>query len=588
MKYNEPAPSLDQLPDDVLGLVLSQLSLHRLLSLQQLNKRLHHRIASLGVPLYLAHHPQSHLTLFPPSDQWPPLDLLKRNVYINASLALRRWRALQVGQTWSGAVIPAMELTPDRLLLGVGGKVVVHPLRPPLHSSPNGFESDESAGATSTGATRGAKTVHRAYEHPIVGKHQGSSADIIGVASLGTSGTDEEDIIVAQYDGTLQQFALNASGTSLRPVVRYLPPQPVQPATDDTDGSRSSTPAPIPPFTSSSAAASATASGRSTPSVGTNGLHTMSVRGGMVLTTSSTTAALYRAASPTSPPLVLHTADPSLPDGIAKKHRNRAWSSLVDPRDAHLLLGMSDAVHIHPYTPDAILPSARRLVGPDPPAVSSAYDLTLPPAGSVHSRQLLLSAWYDSTLRLHDLRRPASTSVLEMCDPWTWADGSAMYACTYLAEWGVAGGGARHGAVALFDMRQPKGPFAHAAPDTCPGSRPTTYAGRPDVYAGDWSCFSPGGKNSPVYALKADSGRLYGVTERRAFVLAFDPAEPDDIVHPTARAKRRLGDAVDVPKGWKGRGGKWGWTVRYGEQADVDRSTGYEHAGRGVELFESL
>ena len=137
-----------------------------------------------------------------------------------------------------------------------------------------------------------------------------------------------------------------------------------------------------------------------------------------------------------------------------------------------------------------------------------------------------------------------------------------MYSCAFLAEHHAAGGGARHGTVAMFDVRAPKS---------------------------GWSCFSPEGRGSPVYKLVGEGGRLWGVTEKRAFVLAFDGSggAPEGMVQGEARARRKEGGGKERVSGWKGRGGKWGWTVRYGDEAE-EVVTGYEHSQRGVRLFESL
>lgn len=271
----------------------------------------------------------------------------------------------------------------------------------------------------------------------------------------------------------------------------------------------------------------------------------------MMTTTSTGLVSVFKSRSPWAAPETFSLRQP------------RAWSSLVT-RDS-LLLGVTGSIDIHPLLPTGPLPTpSRSLHGPDLPSRSSPYDLCRPPSPSVHNPSILLSSWYDSHLRLHDLRRPTSSPCLEMSDPWAWADGSAMYSCAFLAEKYVAGGGARHGTVALFDLRSPKT---------------------------GWSCFSPEGRGSPVYKLVGEGGRLWGVSEKRAFVLTFDGSGGvvDGVVKSEARAaKKGRGGGRERPSGWKGRGGKWGWTVRYGDEVDQEVVTGYEHSQRGVRLFDSL
>ena len=270
--------------------------------------------------------------------------------------------------------------------------------------------------------------------------------------------------------------------------------------------------------------------------------------------TSSATGlvSLFETSKPHKPPETFNLPTPT-----------RAWSSMVFSSyptvSPSLLLGVHGGVLLYSLdgSSSPTKPS-RRLTGPDCPSRSSPYCLVSPPTGSVHHPSMLLSAWYDSHLRIHDLRLAQSSPVLELSDPWQWADGSAMYSTTFLADHHVAGGGSRHGTVSLFDIRQPKS---------------------------GWSVFTPGGRGSPVYALQGEGGRLWGVTERRAFVLSWDgSAEEGGLVAVEARAKRE--QARQAPYGWGGRGRKWGWTVRYNEPGEV--CTGYNHRERGVNLFESL
>jgi len=340
--------------------------------------------------------------------------------------------------------------------------------------------------------------VGRAREFPIAKRHSGSKADIIGVVELGGG-----EVGVAQYDGTLQKVALPDG----RATAHFAHPREAN-------------------------------------------VHTLSASpGGEIMSTTTSTGMVS----------VFQSRSPWVPPATFSLRQSRAWSSLVTRES--LLLGVTGTIDIHPLLPSGPLPTpTRALHGPDPPSRSSPYDLAHPPSPSIHDPHLLLSAWYDSHLRLHDLRSPDPGPCLEMSDPWTWADGSAMYSCAFLAENHVAGGGARHGTVAFFDIRQPKT---------------------------GWSCFSPEGRGSPVYKLVGEGGRLWGVTEKRAFVLTLDGSGGlvDGVVRVEARAARKK--ERERPSGWKGRGGKWGWTVRYGEEAE-EGASGYEHAQRGVRLFDSL
>lgn len=458
------------------------------------------QIDRLGIPLYLARHPQHHITLSCRPSQWEPLELVKHHRHITNSLHARRWHALQVGQTWVQAAIPTLNLTSEALILGVGGTLVIHPL------SPNG------AG----------RSVGRAKEYPVAPKFSGSRADIVGVHVL-----PDSQLAVAQYDGVVQRF--------------MVPDQP-----NWNGGLYSTAHFPHPK--------------------GSN-IHTMTGCGDALLTTTSSgLVSLWNARSPWQAPATL-TLPPT----------TRAWSTLLTPSFAYL--GLHDRIAIHAVNPSSISSTPfRSLAGPDLPSASSAYSLRLPPPTSIHNPSILLSAWYDSHLRMHDLRSPSPSAVQTFSDPWTWADGSAMYSTAFLAEYHIAGGGARHGTVSLFDTRFPKS---------------------------GWSCFSPGGKGSPVYAMEGEGGRLWGVTEKRAFVLAFDgSAAPTaeggaggGLVEYTARARRTR--VVEKPNGRNKKGRDWGWSVkprevdrgRYGdgEEEQGESAVGYDHnEGGGVKLFDSI
>lgn len=144
-----------------------------------------------------------------------------------------------------------------------------------------------------------------------------------------------------------------------------------------------------------------------------------------------------------------------------------------------------------------------------------------------------------------------------------------MYSSTFFGEYGIAGGGARHGTVCLFDIRYPKK---------------------------GWSIFSPGGKGSPVYSLKGEGGKIWGVTEKRAFVLAFDGSGEDgqgllsDELMDGVRRDREVkakSSRREAPTNWRGRGGRR-LVATNRDDEDDGSGRGYEHSQRKVELFDGL
>lgn len=461
------------------------------------------------------------------------------------------------------------------------------------------------------GSERGPRVIQKETIYNVAKKQDGSRGDIIGIAPLA-----DGQVIVAQFDGTIQRLSLGLGpngGGIWRSTAHYA---------GDTANPRSGT---TPTNTNTN---TTTASG----SVSKSAINTMSHDGDSFMTTTSgpnPCAMIYSARSPWVEPtrIELPGTEP------------RAWSSLIATTSKYLgpsmMLGLSSKIVIYNSDPhhhhgqnDKPI---RTLTGPDPPSRSSAYDIKLPPPNSGHHPSLLLSAWYDSHLRLHDLRTPTSEAVVEFSDPWSWADGSAMYSCAWVGENGIAGGGARHGTVCLFDIR--KSTLKVGAQRVQRDRKTRTRSDNNHAKAGGgvggggdgggrggrgWSIFSPGGKGSPVYQLRGEGGRLWGVTEKRAFVLSFDGSGDIpggimsneimvDLQREGQREKDRTAAAATTRsgvRGWRGngngngnaRGGtsNSGWTASKRSNGDDDdiipalRSTGYEHSYKSVDLFESL
>jgi len=254
-------------------------------------------------------------------------------------------------------------------------------------------------------------------------------------------------------------------------------------------------------------------------------------------------ARLFSATSPWIPPSEL-----TLP--------GRAWSAHLSSRGA--FFGLRGGIHRHDASSglsdqgDIFLPVSEEV------SRSAAYGLaTFPTTSGSPLASTLLSAWHDGTARVHDLR--TRRQVMALTDPWS---DSALFSAAFVGPHGVIAGGAEHGIVNVWDVR-----YA------------TAHTG--------WSVFSPHGRGSPVYDLAGDGGRVWGVTERRAFVLAFDDAEVGCPGDPGGELRRRGSATKEVPTGWRPRGGRVGWTVHYGEHALKETVMGYRHGEGGMSLFES-
>lgn len=134
---------------------------------------------------------------------------------------------------------------------------------------------------------------------------------------------------------------------------------------------------------------------------------------------------------------------------------------------------------------------------------TSVYGIATPPPTSPlgGSSNTIVSAWYDGTVRIHDLRRASRQPILELVDP---LGDAPLYsvACGGGSGCTVAAGTARHSLVRLWDIR-----FAHK-----------------DKSSG-LSVFGPGKDNSPVYSLFMDHDRIFAATDKRVFMLEFGHLE---------------------------------------------------------------
>ncbi|KAK9895272.1 hypothetical protein P389DRAFT_197334 [Cystobasidium minutum MCA 4210] len=206
------------------------------------------------------------------------------------------------------------------------------------------------------------------------------------------------------------------------------------------------------------------------------------------------TISLYRSNSPWQDPITWRT-------------KHKPWSLLLDPsgsRPRWLALGESGHTpcrlyELHQDGTPVDVNSPITLLGNN---ISTAvYDFASPPSSGSSPlgdpSHTIVSGWYDGTVRIHDLRRPSRQPTLTMYDPFADVPVYSV-ACGGGAGCTIAAGTARHGLVRTWDVRKAK----H------------------DVKAGT-SIFGPGKDSSPVYSLEMEHDRLFGVTDRRAWMMTF-------------------------------------------------------------------
>lgn len=424
-----------------------------------------------------------------------------------------------IGPTWTKTAMPVMDLSESQLLVAVGPDLHVHDLTPPtsgrggrlareakvVHCQPeNMTDSSEEGDGLEDGEPR----------------PKGGRGDVTGLKTFKNG-----QLVMSFADGSIGRFDIDEAVTETATQSRLREGKLV---------SRFDHPA--------SCIQSLAIDGRDR----------------FVVTATNGQVSIYDGNASPQP---LHSF--SLPSSIG-----RAWSSLLATEsipglDAFLALGVTSErplqIHSLTSTGEPAETPTRTLQGPA--FRSSPYSLVSPPSRSRHSASSLLSAWYDSHLRLFDLRSPSAHASIDMHDPWS---DNALYSCAWLGGNHVASGASRHGLVSVFDLRFPRL---------------------------GWSAFAPGSSGSPVYGMIGEGGRLWGVSERQSWVMEFDNFRAVD------EAARPATTDVDEEAQPGGRGdGRWvrGAPRRGGRStprvANVPRSwvVGYEHRDQTVRLFESI
>jgi hypothetical protein len=206
----------------------------------------------------------------------------------------------------------------------------------------------------------------------------------------------------------------------------------------------------------------------------------------------------------------------------------RSWSSYLTPTFAafgtssHTPLVVHDILETGELSPT---PSAYL----HPKEKNAVYGICAAPPSSPWgaSPQILVSGWYDGSVRIFDLRDSASasyayplptTSAPSSTEPWenntsssssptralrptlTLSDpfsDDALYSVSSGGGSGahIAAGFARHSVVSFWDVRSPR--------------------------TSGWGVHAPGNDPSPVYSLILESSRLFGATQARPFLYDF-------------------------------------------------------------------
>ncbi|KAH8822811.1 hypothetical protein DL96DRAFT_1533444 [Flagelloscypha sp. PMI_526] len=181
---------------------------------------------------------------------------------------------------------------------------------------------------------------------------------------------------------------------------------------------------------------------------------------------------------------------------------SRSWTAHLNSSSSFVAVGSTSGrpLTVFPITPSGIAPQPSAILSRNTTATNSSsavYAITNGPPCSPWgaSPNVLASGWYDGYVRIHDLRTSAThLPVYSTHDPWCY---EPVYSLSLGGGSGchIGAGLARHSVVAFWDIRGKDG--------------------------SGWSVYPPGNDPSPVYDLVMEGSRVWGVTERRAFVLDF-------------------------------------------------------------------
>lgn len=207
----------------------------------------------------------------------------------------------------------------------------------------------------------------------------------------------------------------------------------------------------------------------------------------------------------------LSLTDPALASSSSIELKIRSWTShlCLHTPGPYAAFGTSSAtpLTVHAISQDGLRAHPTAILQPKKPtAFNAVYGIAQAPTSSPwgSSPQILVSGWFDGSVRCFDLRSSLRSSdadqscaplrpVLSLSDPLS---DETVYSVSCGGGFSshIAAGAARHSVVSFWDVRALKK---------------------------SWSVHAPGNDPSPVYSIKLESSRLFGVTQSRPFVYDF-------------------------------------------------------------------
>lgn len=543
------ASALEALPPELLTHLLSFLDLDELLSLSTTSHHLHHVVAAS----YIAHFARASLG-------YAPRTLKHLSFHARAPWPVRARWAARVAQRWDawdarGGVVSAWRekcLPVVRLwepARGVGAVLAARGREVEM------WLTRQDGTVEPVPVVIADPWTHRARRG---GDARGAHDDVTALAATQTPG----EVLVSRVSGQVQRLAVvqHASARDGMPVVleeraRYSCGPEVGGAQTTVQALHAQGNVLVSAATSRlrAAAAAASTAVASTPGAGAVGRVT------------SLAQSLSSRAAPKRHFVSLHSLSSPWESPVVLPFAHKPWSVHLSPSARWLAVGHNGTTPLsifHLDSTGAPASSGDAQVLARTKRNTSVYGLASPsPSCSpLNAEQTLLAAFYDSTTRVYDLRVPGPSSavasawtdsdeqrpqneVMRLVDPWS------DDPCYSVAMGGAAGayvavGTARNAAVRLFDVR-----YASSTMRQQGGKGKGQVAGR----RGGITAFAPGRDRSPVYGLEIEGSRVWGVTDRRGFVLDFDAFRPRG-------GRAGIGEKVAFVGHGEGEGGVLRWT----------------------------
>ncbi|KAF8133769.1 hypothetical protein EV363DRAFT_1397183 [Boletus edulis] len=437
---------------DVLVLIIEHLDIDDLLRLAFTCRLFHLLVHNLGWSIFLRNNQRHSLTLQLSRSRWSPLAQARYNHLADRAWSRANFIARPLSNPWRGSLQPAIALSVPTLLVAAGRVLYSCAVRDTSDASPSRIVFDHS------------------YSFNL--GHDTIEPDITSIAfSLDTS--QDPTVFLGFGDGSVEQVC--------------LPPYHESHNRQHMDIER-------------------------TPQTvlqhhGPNVIQSISCSSRMLLSLSQWGLAF-----------LTNLVSDSL-SSTSVNLGTRSWTShlCMSSSSPYAVFGTTSSAPLSLYhiAPHGVSPTPSITLQSQKNRPSAVYGIACAPPSSPlgPSEQIIVSGWYDGSVRIYDLRVSHHSQhfptlellpVLTLRDPWSPEPIYAVSCGGGNASF-VAAGTARHSVVAFWDVRQP---------------------------SQGWSVHGPGNDSSPVYSVVLESSRLFGATQSRPFVYDFGPGVTRDTYPP--------------------------------------------------------